>query len=114
MARELHAARLELKRERAASAKMFKGAFGAPPARAAGDGPAAPDTGGIPQDRSSGTARATNGHQGLVAMLFGSLWALVAQLVAIFQRLAGGRVSAARMVLGQTNSGDAAPETHNT
>lgn len=91
MVRELHAARLELKKERAASAKMFKGAFGAPPPpRPAGEGRGG---GGGTQGHSGEMTRTVTGrHHGLVAMLLGSVWALLARLVSTIQRLAGGRL----------------------
>lgn len=87
VARELRAARAELKKERAASAKMFKGAFGAPPPpRPADDGPAVGSGAG-----DGGAARSAFTAQGLVAAALAGVWALLAWLLAVVRRLGGGR-----------------------
>jgi hypothetical protein len=84
--RELHTLRQLLKEERAASGKLFKGAFGAPPAPKPG--------GGLPAtlggERASGGGLVPSGGQrggGGAAWLLAALWAALAWLLGGVQRL---------------------------
>lgn len=72
--RELHAMRQQLKGERAASAKLFKGAFGAPPKPVPGGSAAA-------AYRQPPAAAAGGGAGGVLGHLAALLWGLLAWLL---------------------------------
>jgi hypothetical protein len=84
--RELHLARQAIKNERVAAAKLFRGAFGAPPEPK-------PDGGASPlvakgADSAVQAGGAASGR-GLAAWLLGALWAVLAALLGFVKRAIG-------------------------
>ncbi|GBF95318.1 peptidyl-prolyl cis-trans isomerase [Raphidocelis subcapitata] len=93
--RELHVARQALKQERAAAAKLFRGAFGAPPepkpdggASAAGGGGAAVQAGGGGGGAAvqAGGRGGGGGSRGLAAWVLCALWAVLAAVLGWVRR----------------------------
>jgi hypothetical protein len=91
--RELHALRQQLRAERAASAKLFKGAFGAPPAPKPGGGMSAAYG---PQAAAGGGGSGAGVARWLLSHVLGGLWAAALWLGACVRRLVGGQAVAAR------------------
>lgn len=98
----------QLKTERAAAAKLFKGAFGAPPAPVPGGGASAVygrgDSG--PSAAAAAGGRGPGGGAGGVAGYLGTLlWGLIAWLVGRLMRLVGLQAGRERILQRQEREG---------